>query len=105
MDSSGGHRQPWQTPTWAFPLLRNHFVWHPDAFDIASKVVDHLGLFSYVSMHIRYGDFQFQANKENATRTILNQGWLSLLQQESEQVHERYTLEDRESQVHEHKGQ
>eukprot|EP00747_Dinoflagellata_sp_TGD_P182507 gnl/TRDRNA2_/TRDRNA2_36782_c0_seq1.p1 gnl/TRDRNA2_/TRDRNA2_36782_c0~~gnl/TRDRNA2_/TRDRNA2_36782_c0_seq1.p1 ORF type:complete len:500 (-),score=65.64 gnl/TRDRNA2_/TRDRNA2_36782_c0_seq1:65-1564(-) len=83
MDSAGGRSKPWHTPNWAFSLLRNHFVWHPEAFDIASRVVDHLGLFSYVSAHVRYGDFQFQANKTMATNTILKDGWLSLLQDDS----------------------
>lgn len=71
-----GYGHQWKTPSWAFELLRNNFVWHPDAFEIAGHVVEHLGLFSYVAMHARYGDFQFQAHKQ-PTDTLLNDGWLS----------------------------
>lgn len=66
----------WNAPDSDFALLRNHFVWHPDAFDIASRVVAHLGLFNYVSMHARYGDFQFQKHK-GPQQTLLSHGWLS----------------------------
>lgn len=72
-------RQVWPVPKWGFQLLRNHFVWHHDAFDIASRVVAHLGIFNYVALHARYGDFQFQEQKSPA-ETLLKTGWLSLLQ-------------------------
>lgn len=38
-------------------LLRHGFVWHPDAFAIAAKAVHHLGLFDFMAVHARYGDF------------------------------------------------
>jgi hypothetical protein len=40
---------------WA--LLQHGFVWHEDAFNIAAKAVSYLGLFNYVAIHARYGDF------------------------------------------------
>eukprot|EP00747_Dinoflagellata_sp_TGD_P165001 gnl/TRDRNA2_/TRDRNA2_185737_c0_seq1.p1 gnl/TRDRNA2_/TRDRNA2_185737_c0~~gnl/TRDRNA2_/TRDRNA2_185737_c0_seq1.p1 ORF type:complete len:492 (+),score=84.65 gnl/TRDRNA2_/TRDRNA2_185737_c0_seq1:41-1516(+) len=80
--TKGRFSKRWNAPDSSFALLRNHFVWHDDAFDIASRVVEHLGIFNYISMHARYGDFQFQANK-NATHTLLSNGWLSLLQTQS----------------------
>lgn len=68
---------PWEVPQWAYELLRNNFVWHPDAFEIAGHVVQHLGIFNYVSMHARYGDFQFQTG--NAPQQVLlgDHGWLA----------------------------
>jgi len=66
----------WHTPDWSFKLLRNGFVWHSDAFDIAGRVVEHLGLFNYVSLHARYGDFQFQDGR-GPEQTLLKNGWLS----------------------------
>jgi len=38
-------------------LLRHGFTWHPDAFSIASKAVQYLGMFHYVALHARFGDF------------------------------------------------
>jgi len=38
-------------------LLRHGFVWHPDAFSMAAKAVHYLGLFDYMALHARYGDF------------------------------------------------
>jgi len=38
-------------------LLRHGFVWHPDAFSIAAKAVQYLGIFDYVAFHARFGDF------------------------------------------------
>jgi hypothetical protein len=38
-------------------LFRHGFVWHPDAFSIAAKAVQYLGLFDYLAVHARYGDF------------------------------------------------
>jgi len=49
-------------PDWA--LLRHGFVWHQDAFDIASKVVNFLGFGQYNALHARYGDIQFKETKE-----------------------------------------
>lgn len=48
-------RQEMTEADWA--LLRHGFVWHPDAFAIAAKAVHYLGLFQYVAVHARYGDF------------------------------------------------
>merc|ERR1719215_1311820 len=39
-------------------LLTHGFVWHPDAFNIASKAVHYLGIFNYGALHARYNDFQ-----------------------------------------------
>jgi hypothetical protein len=71
-----GSPKAWSTPDWAMLLLRNHFVWHPDAFDIASRVVEHLGIWNYVAIHARYGDFQFQ-EAANPASTLLHNGWLA----------------------------
>jgi hypothetical protein len=76
ISKNGEYAGQWNAPPAAFMLLRNHFMWHPDAFDIASKVVDHLGTFKYVSVHARYGDFQFQ-NHKRVEDTLLHDGWLS----------------------------
>jgi len=43
---------------WA--LLTHGFIWHPDVFEIASKVVNYLGLFQYHALHARYGDSESQ---------------------------------------------
>jgi len=40
-----------------YALLTHGFMWHEDAFHIASKVVSYLGLFKYVALHARYNDF------------------------------------------------
>jgi hypothetical protein len=61
---------------WA--LLTHGFVWHPDAFSIASKVVDHLGVFQYNALHGRYGDLQYQDVKTDPVKIFENQP--SLLQ-------------------------
>lgn len=57
-DSKPTHVKKWQPTPAAFSLLRNHFVWHPDVFAVAERVVGHLGLFNYTSLHARYGDFR-----------------------------------------------
>lgn len=74
---NGKYAGRWDAPPSSFALLRNHFMWHPDVFDIAGRVVEHLGLFSYVSVHARYGDFQFQ-NHRRVQDTLLKDGWLSM---------------------------
>lgn len=48
---------------WA--LLNHGFVWHDDAFAIASKVVNYLGLFDYTALHARFGDFQFHEQQQS----------------------------------------
>jgi len=47
-------------------LLTHGFMWHPDAFRIASKAVKFMGLFNYVALHARYNDFQFKESREPA---------------------------------------
>jgi len=49
---------PWQVPNSAYSLLRNHFVWHKDVFDLAAPIVQQLGLFGYVALHARFNDFK-----------------------------------------------
>jgi len=56
--------QPWKTPAAGHMLLRNHFVWHPEVFQLASRVVSSLGLFQYMAVHARYNDFQFKEGRE-----------------------------------------
>jgi hypothetical protein len=52
--------------TWS--LLTHAFVWHKDAFDIASVVVNHLGMFEYSALHARYGDFQYHEEQRKASK-------------------------------------
>jgi len=62
-------------------LLRHGFVWHQDAFSIAAKAVHHLGLFDYVAIHARYGDFaehQAQRSPED-----IYENWKSLIDNSS----------------------
>merc|ERR1740121_1822398 len=54
---------------WA--LLRHGFVWHRDAFEIAAKVIRYLGLFEYVAVHARYGDFA-ETQAERSADDIYN---------------------------------
>jgi len=67
-------RTKFQERDWA--LLTHGFVWHPDAFDIASKVVNYLGLFQYNALHARYGDLQFTESKEEPSKIFAH--WPSL---------------------------
>jgi hypothetical protein len=55
---------------WA--LLHHGFVWHEDAFAIAGKVVNYLGLFDYVAMHARYGDFVEHDSQEGPRQILEN---------------------------------
>merc|ERR1719198_2484287 len=48
-----------------YALLTHGFVWHKDAFAIASKVVNYLGLFTYTALHARYNDFQFHDDQQS----------------------------------------
>lgn len=68
-------RKTMQDNSWK--LLTHGFVWHQDAFAIASLVVDHLGLFEYNALHARYGDFQFDSAKESPSQIFRN--WPSLV--------------------------
>merc|ERR1719387_2758108 len=61
---------------WA--LMNHGFVWHDDAFAIASKVINYLGLFDYTAMHARYGDFQFHEDQQDPM-AIFNK-WDALIQ-------------------------
>jgi hypothetical protein len=47
-------------------LLTHGFVWHKDAFDIAAKVVNFLGIFEYNALHARYNDFQYTESRQGA---------------------------------------
>jgi len=49
---------------WA--ILTHGFMWHPDAFKVASKAIKFLGLFGYVALHARYNDFQYKEAREPA---------------------------------------
>jgi hypothetical protein len=75
----GGPQHEWRSnmtnENWA--LLTHGFVWHPDVFSIASKVVDHLGIFNYNALHGRYGDLQYQNVKTEPKKIVKN--WPSLL--------------------------
>lgn len=53
---------------WA--LLTHGFVWHYDAFRIAAKAVDYLGLFNYVALHARYGDFAEKQATDRASNIL-----------------------------------
>eukprot|EP00928_Gymnodinium_smaydae_P078815 TRINITY_DN62889_c0_g1_i1.p1 TRINITY_DN62889_c0_g1~~TRINITY_DN62889_c0_g1_i1.p1 ORF type:complete len:543 (+),score=107.30 TRINITY_DN62889_c0_g1_i1:166-1794(+) len=86
--SIGTYGPAWNAPTEAFSMLRNHFIWHPDVFDIAGRVVQNLGLFKYVAVHARYGDFQFQ-NHRRPQDTLLKDGWLSLKQESASVEHHK----------------
>lgn len=64
----GGPRQNFKSQlnddSWA--LLTHGFVWHPDAFTIASHAVSYLGIFNYSALHARYNDFQFKSARQGA---------------------------------------
>jgi len=62
-------------------LLRHGFVWHPDAFAIAAKAVRYLGLFDYLAIHARYGDF---AEKQSQRRPDeIYENWRPLIENAS----------------------
>jgi hypothetical protein len=46
-------------------LLTHGFVWHEDAFDIASKAVNSMGIFEYSALHARYNDFQYKTERQD----------------------------------------
>lgn len=70
-----GMQQQMAEKDWA--LLRHGFVWHPDAFDIASKVVHFLGPFEYMALHARFGDFA-ETQAQSAASSML-QNWEAVL--------------------------
>jgi hypothetical protein len=43
-----------------YSMLMHGFVWHEDAFNIASVVVNYFGIFGYRAVHARYNDFKIQ---------------------------------------------
>jgi len=55
-------------------LLRHGFVWHQDIFSIAAKAVQYLGLFDYVALHARYGDFAEKQAQRSADQIYDNWG-------------------------------
>jgi len=61
---------------WA--LLTHGFVWHQDAFNIASKVVHYLGFWRYNALHARYGDLQFKESRQEPSDIFTK--WPALLQ-------------------------
>lgn len=68
-------RQDMTDADWA--LLRHGFVWHNDAFEIAAKVIRYLGLFEYVAVHARYGDFAEKQSERSADDIYEN--WKTLM--------------------------
>jgi len=59
-------------------LQHGHFAWRPEVFQLASKIIDDLGMWNYSSVHARYGDFQFEGAKE-APETIVQKWFTSEL--------------------------
>lgn len=55
-------------------LLTHGFVWHQDAFDIASHVVNFLGIFNYTALHARYNDFQFHDKQQTPAQMFAGMG-------------------------------
>jgi len=46
-------------------LLRNHFVWHEEVFELAGPIIEQLGMFQYNALHYRFGDLQFTESKQS----------------------------------------
>lgn len=65
-------RPQFSDASWA--LLTHGFVWHPDAFTIASHAVSHLGIFNYSALHARYNDFQFSDARQGAVSIVSKWG-------------------------------
>lgn len=61
-----------ETGSDGFALLTHGFVWHDDAFRIASKIVNFLGLFNYTALHGRYNDFTANFGEQPAPQTALD---------------------------------
>jgi len=55
-----------------YALLTHGFMWHQDAFHIAAKVVNYLGLFDYVALHARYNDFEKNFGKRPGPQEVIN---------------------------------
>ncbi|CAK0889714.1 unnamed protein product [Prorocentrum cordatum] len=62
--------EPWTPSLQAVSMLHGGFVWHQDVFNMASLIVQDLGMYKYASLHARYGDFQFEDSKEPAGAII-----------------------------------
>mmetsp|Transcript_97355 Transcript_97355/g.271853 ORF Transcript_97355/g.271853 Transcript_97355/m.271853 type:complete len:440 (-) Transcript_97355:153-1472(-) len=73
-------------------LLRHGFVWHPDAFNIAEKAVFYLGMFDYVALHARYGDFAEKQSQRTPDQIYEN--WRPLIANASAM----YVATDRQAQ-------
>jgi len=55
-----------------YALLTHGFMWSDDAFQIAAKVVSHLGLFEYVALHARYNDFVANFGKQPEPQQVID---------------------------------
>jgi len=73
-------------------LLRHGFVWHQDVFSIAAKAVQYLGLFDYVALHARYGDFAEKQSQRTPDQIYEN--WRPLIANASAM----YVATDRQAQ-------
>jgi hypothetical protein len=62
----------WTPSPEAMSMLHGGFVWHLDVFEMASLIVQDLGMFEYTSLHARYGDFQFKSDEESPSEIIDN---------------------------------
>jgi len=58
--------------TRGYALLTHGFMWHGDAFHIAAKVVNYLGLFNYVALHARYNDFEANFGKQPDPQHVID---------------------------------
>jgi len=76
-------QRPWPVPNSAYSLLRNHFVWHKDVFELAAPIVRQLGLFQYVSIHARFNDFkEFEPEAVEPAEKIVSK-WAETLSSEA----------------------
>jgi len=55
-----------------YALLTHGFMWHDDAFQIAAKVVNYLGLFNYIALHARYNDFEQNFGKQPEPQEVVD---------------------------------
>jgi len=62
----------WTPTAQAMSLLRDGFVWHPEAYEMAGHVVHKLGLFNYAALHARYNDFQYKDKRVSADDILQN---------------------------------
>jgi len=89
--------QSWETPMESWRLLRNGFVWHPDAYREAARIVNKLGLFEYVALHARYNDFQFDDKRQPVDNVIESLGALLQLSEADESLGKSTQSEDSRS--------